>query len=244
MPSSTLNTLNCILVDDDLMARKTIERLCSKNDRLRLVASYENGEDALNALNKNGEADKENEIHLIFLDMEMPNLSGIEMLDRLTVVSPMVIFTTSKTDYAFEAFEYQAIDYLKKPIIQARFDQAVEKALRMKQEAQQYQEESNEIYVRTDGKLVRVSCDDILFFENVGDYVRVKTANNSYIIHGTLKGVDEKLNNSRFLKVHRSFIVNLQKIVDIEENTLVIEKTVIPISRAHKPILMSRLKVL
>ena len=242
MANSTLNALNCILVDDDLMARKTIERLCSKNDRLRLLASYESGEEALNALNKNAEADKDSEIHLIFLDMEMPNLSGIEMLDRLTGVSPMVIFTTSKTDYAFEAFEYQAIDYLKKPITQARFDQAVEKALRMKQEAQQYQEESNEIYVRTDGKLVRVSCDDILFFENVGDYVRVKTANNSYIIHGTLKGVDEKLNNSRFLKVHRSFIVNLKKIVDIEENTLVIEKTVIPISRAHKPILMSRLK--
>ncbi len=243
MPTITLNTLNCIIVDDDLMARKTIERLCSKNDRLRLLASYESGEDALIALNKNAEADKENEIHLVFLDMEMPNLSGIEMLDRLTV-SPMVVFTTSKTDYAFEAFEYQAIDYLKKPITQLRFDQAVEKALRMKQEAQQYQEESNEIYVRTEGKLVRVSCDDILFFENVGDYVRVKTTNNSYIIHGTLKGVDEKLNNSRFLKVHRSFIVNLQKIVDIEENTLVIEKNVIPISRAHKPILMSRLKVL
>jgi DNA-binding LytR/AlgR family response regulator len=243
MYNSTLNVLNCVVVDDDLMARKTIERLCNKNDRLRLLASYENGEDALVALNKNAEVDKENEIHLVFLDMEMPNLSGIEMLDRLTV-SPLVIFTTSKTEYAFEAFEYQAVDYLKKPVLQARFDQAVEKALRTKQEVQAYQAESNEIYVRTEGKFIRVSCDDILFFENVGDYVRVKTINNSYIIHGTLKGIDEKLNNSRFLKVHRSFIVNMQKIVDIEENTLVIDKSVIPISRAHKPILMSRLKIL
>ena len=103
---------------------------------------------------------------------------------------------------------------------------------------------AKDIFIREDRKYVRLDFDDILFFENVGDYVRVKTATTSHIIHGTLRGIAERLEDPRFLKVHRSYIVNLQKIKDIEENTLVIEKTVIPISRAHKPILMSKLNLL
>ena len=112
------------------------------------------------------------------------------------------------------------------------------------QKRQNFRSESNEIYVREDGRYIRVPCEEILFFENVGDYVRVKTLRNQHIIHGTLKSIDEKLNDSRFLKVHRSYIINLSKIKDIEENSLVIDKTVIPISRANKGELLGRLKIL
>ena len=112
------------------------------------------------------------------------------------------------------------------------------------QKWQVFQAEADEIYVKEDGRYIRVPCDDILFFENVGDYIRVKTSKSQYIIHGTLKSIDEKLNDARFLKVHRTYIVNLSKIKDIEENSLVIDKSVIPISRANKGELLGRLKIL
>ncbi len=229
--------MKCIIVDDDLMARKALERLCEKNRSLELLVTFENGKTALDFLTNTSGVD------LLFLDIEMPILSGIEVLEKLAVV-PMVIFTTTRTDYAYEAFEFNAIDYLRKPITAPRFDQAVDKALTQLQKRQVFQAEANEIYVREDGRYIRVPCDDILFFENVGDYIRIKTIKSQYIIHGTLKSIDEKLNDARFLKVHRTYIVNLSKIKDIEENSLVIDKSVIPISRANKGELLGRLKIL
>lgn len=228
--------LRCIVVDDDQMARKALERLCTKHEKLELVGVYENAQSALAFLETES-------VDLMFLDVEMPELSGIEMLSYVAYM-PMVIFTTSKPEYAFDAFEYQAIDFLKKPITIIRFEQAVAKALENMAKREDYQANANEIYVREEGRYVRIACDDILFFENVGDYVRVKTIKGQHIIHSTLKNINEKIGDSRFLKVHRSFIINLQKIKDIEENSLVIDKTVIPISRANKAELMSRLKVL
>jgi DNA-binding LytR/AlgR family response regulator len=231
--------MKCLIVDDDSMARTALQRLCSKHEQLEIVATCESAEEAL-AFFKS----EEHGVELLFLDMEMPGLSGTEFLDRLPV-APMVIFTTSKADYAYDAFEYGAIDFLKKPIAQPRFEQALQKLFGIQAGNQQFQANSQNIYVRTEGKFVRLSCDDILFFENVGDYIRIRTATGAnHIIHGTLRSVDERLNDPRFLKVHRSYIINLDKIVDIEENTLVIEKSVIPISRAHKPILMNRLRIL
>ncbi|MBL7815566.1 MAG: response regulator transcription factor [Saprospiraceae bacterium] len=235
-------TLNCIIVDDDLMARKALERLCGKNPNIKIVGVFENGKIALDYLAVNEEPD------LIFLDVEMPELTGIDLIKYLPDL-PMVIFTTSKTEYAFDAFQFQALDYLQKPITLPRFEQAVQKAIdqfnkKNTSTATDFSSTTHEIYVKEDGRLIRVACDDILFFENVGDYVRVKTNKGQHIIHGTLKGVDERLNDARFLKVHRSFIVNLSKIKDIEENSLVIEKQVIPISRANKSELMGRLKIL
>ncbi len=230
--------LNCLLVDDDSMALLSIERLCQKNENLRIVGTCTNAQEAIDFFAGDVRVD------LLFLDVEMPEISGIELLERLPV-TPMVIFTTSNSNYAFDAFEYGAVDFLKKPITQPRFEQAIQKITSSLEASVSYRAAANEVYIREDGKLVKISCDDILFFENVGDYIRIKTeSGKSHIIHGTLKSVDEKLNDPRFLKIHRTFIINLQKIKDIEENTVVVEKTVIPISRAHKPILMSCLKIL
>ena len=138
----------------------------------------------------------------------------------------------------------QVTDYLKKPFTFPRFQKSVEKALEQHEKNQEYKASANEVYVKEDGRFIRVSYEEILFFENVGDYVRIKTDHSSHIIHSTLKNIDSKLSNNRFLKVHRSFIVNLDKIIDIQENSLLIDKTVIPISRANKPLLMSRLNFL
>ncbi|MEZ5041048.1 MAG: LytTR family DNA-binding domain-containing protein [Saprospiraceae bacterium] len=228
--------LNCIIVDDDLMARKALEKLCEKSELLNTIGICKDAKEALNLLSKEI-------IDLIFLDIEMPEITGIEFLEH-AVSLPQVIFTTSKTEYAFEAFNYQVTDYLKKPITYPRFQQAVEKAYAIHEKNNAYKANAQEVYVREDGRFVRIPFDHILYFENVGDYIRVKTVSGSHIIHGTLKSIAAKLENPQFLKVHRSFIVNLSKIKDIEENTLVIEKKVIPISRANKPVLMGKLNLL
>ncbi len=228
--------LNTMIVDDDPIARKSLETLCAKTDLLDIIAICESAEEAMEKLS-------EQEPDLIFLDIKMPGLSGIDFMEQLTHM-PQIIVTTANKEYAYEAFEYQVTDFIKKPILWPRFERAVEKAADYQRKLNAYKEFSNDLYVRQEGKYIRIALDDILFFENIGDYVRIRTTVGTYIIHSTLKNVDEKLNDPRFLKVHRSYIVNLEKIKDIEENTLVIEKNVIPISRANRPILMNRINIL
>lgn len=228
--------LDCMIVDDEIMARKSLQRFCEKHENLNVVQICENANDALSYLT-------EHSVDLVFLDIEMPELSGLEFLEQVTTL-PQIIFTTSKTEYAYEAFEYSITDYLKKPINFTRFQQAVEKAIEEQQKNNAYRANAKEVYLKVEGKYVRVAYHEILYFENAGDYVKVKTIESSYIIYSTLKNIDAKLNNPQFLKVHRSFIVNLNKIKDIEEGTLVIDKKVIPISRANKSILMSKLNIL
>ena len=230
--------LRCIIVEDEIMALKSLSKLCEKMEQLDLIAALDNAEDALKQI------EFEN-VDLVFLDIEMPEMTGLELLDQLTV-SPQIIFTTGNKEYAFEAFEYDVTDFLKKPITQLRFAKAIEKALQRQNQLDAIATASskNEIYIKSDGRFIRIPYESILYFENVGDYVKVITTDGNHIIHGSLKSIDSRINHPRFLKVHRTYIVNLDKIKDIEDNTLVIEKSVIPISRAHKPILMRTINIL
>ncbi len=230
-----MKKMNCIIVDDDLMARKSLERLCNKTDFLHVCQLCENGKMAQEAL-------IEHEPDLIFLDIEMPEVSGLEFLDSVAVL-PQVIFFTSNKEYAYNAFEYQVTDFLKKPTNYPRFLQAANKAYEIfKNEEQNINDK--EFYIRENGKLCRVNQTDILYFENVGDYIRLVTENGNHIFHGTLKKIALKIDSNQFVKVHRSYIININKIKDIEENSLVINKKVIPISRANKPHLMNLLNLL
>lgn len=230
--------IKAIIVDDELMARKALERLCSKTDIIETVGICSSAAEALALL-------EEVDVDLLFLDIEMPELSGLEMIEQLSYL-PQVIFTTANKQYAFEAFEYDITDFLKKPITQPRFLKAIDKVV-IKQEqlnAVTAESQANEIYVKVDGRLVRIPFSTIQYFENVGDYVSVVSDLGKYIIHGTLKGIDARLKNPRLIKIHRSYIINLDRVIDIEDNTVVIEKKVIPISRAHKSVLMQRLNIL
>ncbi len=230
--------LTCIIVDDEPIARKSMETLCQKSANLDVQQICKDASEALIYL-------EENSVDLIFLDVEMPGISGLELLDKIGL-NQQVILTTSKIEYAFEAFSYNVTDYLKKPISFPRFEEAVRKALEVQKSKNISKTDSvsNEIYVRVDGKLVRLLYEDILYFENAGDYVCIVTTSGNYIIHGTITNIDSKLPKSIFMKVHRSYIVNLTKIKDIEESTLVIDKKVIPISRAHKNLLFDQLNLL
>lgn len=227
--------LKCIIVEDEVMARKSLQRLCEQHESLDLVSVFENAEDALVFLSTE-------KVDIIWLDVEMPGLSGFDLLESLTSI-PQVIMTTTKTEYAFNAYQYQVTDYLKKPIMMPRFKMAVDKVLELNARKTSVSPQRQEIYVKSEGRYIRLPYTDILYIENIGDYVKIFTQDNSYIIHTTMKYLEEKLGN-QFLRVHRSFIVHLDKIVDIEENNLVIAKKVIPISRANKPELMNRLNML
>lgn len=230
--------MNCLIVDDELMARKSLEKFCSKSIELTLIGTCENAEDALLLLQKN-------EIDLLFLDIEMPGMNGLELLEVLPYM-PQVIFTTSNKEYAFEAFEYDITDFLKKPITQPRFDKAVAKAKKQQGQLTAIAQSSanEEIYVRADKKLTRLPFDSILYFENVGDYVKVHSTSGAFVFHYTIKTLETKLTHPRFLKVHRAFIVNMSKIIDIQDNSLTIGDSVIPISRAHKSVLMNAINLL
>ncbi len=234
--------LKCIIVEDEIIAQKNLENHCKKHENVELLDVFTNGLDAIEYL-------KENEVDLIFLDIEMPGLSGLEFLEQSPIL-PQVIFTTSKKEYAFEAFQHDATHFLKKPISYSAFEVAISKALKNatpKASAEPYvgnQESVNEVFIKVSGKFVRLSFDEILYIENVGDYVKIVTPGKSHVIHGTIKAMAKKFPDNIFYRVHRSYIVNLTHIVDIEEGTLVIREKVIPISRANRAGLMSKINLL
>lgn len=235
--------LKTIIIDDDFVARHLLENYCNKINTIEIIATFESAHQAL--LSKMiSQAD------LIFLDMEMPKMSGIEFLNQLPII-PRVIFTTSQEKYAIKAFDYQAIDFLKKPFSFTRFKQAILKAqedmaISMASDPVINRKSSNQdsIFLKEDGRFIRVQLDDIYYFENEGDYVKVKTLHGQYLIYKTMKSIELSLKSDQFLRIHRSFIVNLDKIVDIQDSSLVIDRAVVPISKTHKSTLMHSLRML
>lgn len=229
--------LTCIVVDDELMSRQSLQRLCEQHCSLTVAGTFDSATAALDFLT-------DQPVDLIWLDVEMPGLSGFGLLEQLPSI-PFVVLTTSKTEYAFDAFQYQVTDYLQKPISLPRFKISVEKVLELsnRSHARMNSPERSEIYVKTEGRYIRLPFESITYIENMGDYVKIFTTSQTHIVHATMKSIEEKLGKP-FLRVHRSYIVHLDKIVDIEENTLVIRDKVIPISRANKAELMNRLNLL
>jgi DNA-binding LytR/AlgR family response regulator len=176
----------------------------------------------------------------------MPGATGFQLLDQLMYM-PKVILTTSKTDYAFDAFQYGVFDYLKKPIPFNRFLETINKIKEnLNGEAAANKPKDNvseEIFIKADGKLTRLNYQEILYIESLGDYVKYFTPGKNYVTLSTLKAVEEKMSGAKFMKVHRSYIVNIQKIKDIQDNSLVIDGKVIPISKSFRSEVMSRINV-
>ncbi len=229
--------LNCIIVEDLPVAAEYTRKCCEKSGQLEIKGQFKNVEEALAFLNTE-------QVDLIFLDVEMPGATGFELLDQLAY-SPKVILTTSKPEYAFNAFEYHVTDFLKKPFTYQRFLEALQKVM------DQHQTEElpsapvqDYIFIKSDGKLVRLNNEDILYIESMGDYVKFVTNDKKYITHHTIKGLEEKVNKEYFMKVHRSYIINITKIDDIRENDLYIRGNEIPISKAHKSDVLRRLNII
>jgi len=231
--------MNCLIVDDNKMARMAMKQLVSQVSELTLAGECDNAMDAYNKVSKE-------HIDLILLDIEMPGMTGLELTKNLGDKSPLIIFTTAKTDYAVEAFELNVVDYLVKPVSPARFLQAIEKAKEVlesnKQDVQI--EEKEFVFVRDNGILKRVDINEILFLEAMGDYVKVHTSQKFHIVHSTLKAIGEKLPASKFMRVHRSYIVALNKIDFIEEGVINVGKNAIPVADAYRGSLNQQLNLL
>lgn len=229
--------LNCIIVEDLAVAAEYTRKCCEKSEQLDIKGVFKNVEEALAFLNVE-------QVDLIFLDVEMPGANGFELLDQLSY-APKVVLTTSKQEYAYNAFEYHVTDFLKKPFTYQRFMEALQKVIDQHQvEELPSAPVQDYIFIKSDGKLVRLNNEDILYIESMGDYVKFVTNEKKYITHHTIKGLEEKINKEFFMKVHRSYIINITKIDDIRENDLYIRGNEIPISKAHKSDVLKRLNII
>jgi DNA-binding LytR/AlgR family response regulator len=226
--------LKCIIVDDEPLSRNFLKRFCGKSDKVDVKGSFANAPDAILYL-------KSNEVEVIFLDVEMPGINGFQMLDRLPYL-PEVIMTTSKTDYAFTAFEYNVTDFLKKPVEYNRFLDALSKAEESYKNNRSAQNTKNDVVIKSNGSFIRLEYNDILYIEGMGDYVKYVTPEKTYITHSTLKAVEETVCKEKFLKVHRSYIVNIKKIQTLTDNSININGTSIPVSKLNKAGLLEKLR--
>ena len=226
--------LNCAVVDDSTLQRLSIVKLIENHQSLNLVAQYNNAIEA-----KEGIATSD--IDLIFLDIEMPILSGFDLLDDLTV-KPQIIFVTGKTKYAFKAFDYDAIDYLRKPISKERFLNAVHKAVtNYKLKNEEGFDEEDFIFVKSNLKKRKVFLNELRYIEALGDYVKMVTEHDSLVVLSTMKAFEALLPKDRFLRIHKSYIVNLDKVIRYNSKVIELEKEELPLSRNRKTDLVQAL---
>jgi two-component system LytT family response regulator len=232
--------MKCIIVDDNQMARTSIRLLIEQVEMLELKHECENATDAFNILQKE-------EIDLVFLDVEMPEMSGVELLKNLEK-KPIVILITAKQDYAVEAFELKVADYLVKPVTLPRFTKAVERAKEIYESRNKTSDEVHHekgfIFARSNNVLSKIRIDDIKYIQALGDYVNIFTDNKRYTVHITLKGIEEKLPRDKFYRLHRSYITSLNHIDNIEESTAYIGKHPLPIGEQFKKDLLKRLNLI
>jgi len=228
--------MNCIIVDDDDASAKALAQLAKQIDYLTVVKTCTNSLDALAVLQKE-------RIDLVFLDVEMPEMSGIEML-RTIDVRPQIILTTSQTKYASEAFDLNVVDYLVKPIALPRFVKAVSKAREINEASSSFNISKDFFFIKNNSVLMKILIKDVLLIEALGDYVKLHTKDQRFILHATLKSLESKLPNNKFVRVHRSYIIQIDSIKEIEDTTIFINDISVPIGAIYKEEFIKRLNLL
>ncbi|KQC01166.1 LytTR family DNA-binding domain-containing protein [Pedobacter sp. Hv1] len=232
--------MKCLIVDDQKAFHLIIGNLIGLDPSLTLIGSYVDAFMAHKVI-------VEEEIDLLFLDIEMPGMNGIELAKIIQDKGPMVIFTTSQTEYALEAFNLNVIDYLIKPIEPSRFLKAVEKAKKVAKTKDLVMSSENDefVFIRDSYTIRRIKIADILYLEASVNYVNIHlSSGQSYSIHSSITSLEEKLPKNLFFRVHRSFIVNLGKVDTIEGKTLVVNGHMVPIADAYRTALNRRMPIL
>lgn len=224
-------TLKCVIIDDEPLARECITNYVKEVDFLQLVGTGSNPVELTMLLD-------EHDVDLIFLDIQMPVISGIEFL-KMTQNPPLVIITTAYPSYALEGFQLDVLDYLVKPITFNRFFKAVSKAKDYQQllvrsaATDQSKNTADYFFIKCDYKYERIYFDDILYVQAMQNYITLYTTRGKYMTLLSLKNVEEKLDRQSFIRVHKSFIVSISKIEAIENNEIIIQSYRIPISRNY-----------
>ncbi len=243
--------IKCITVDDEFLALQLLEQYINRVSSLELVAQCEDGLSAITALQTH------NDIDLIFLDIQMPNLSGLDMLATLKH-PPAVIFTTAYSEHALEAFQLDAVDYLLKPFSFQRFLQAVNKATERVQykrqrmsgntsnnnsaDASVEEPVKDHFFVKADYKMVKIRYDDIFYIEGLREYVCIYTTQKRIITLESMKNLVSILPANHFMRTHKSYIVSIDKVDAFSGNTLEINGKTIPISKSYKEEVMIKIK--
>lgn len=226
--------IRTLAIDDEPLALQLVSGYIEKTPGLQLIGKYDNPLDAFEFMNVEP-------VDLIFLDIQMPDLTGIEFT-RALIRGPKVIFTTAYEKYAIEGFKLDVVDYLLKPFSYEEFFKAVQKALRLikleqgAEAAIQVEANNDFLFLKSDYKIKRINFNDILYIEGLKDYVKVYTRNDPKPVLSltSLKSLEAKLPDSKFMRVHRSFIVNLEKIDTIERSRIIFGKVYIPVSDQYK----------
>lgn len=233
-----LNMYKALIVDDNKMARMMLKEILSKIDTVKVTGEYEDAPSAIAELKKNS-------VDILFLDVEMPGMSGLELL-KILPEKPLTIMITAQPNYAVEAFELNVVDFLVKPFSIARVLQSVERAIELLKvkNTSFKQVENNHIFIK-DGKAIRkILLQDILWLEAKGDYVKIVTQQGPYIIHATLRNIEEKLSGGEFIRIHRSYIIAVTKIDYIEDGIAHVQGSHLPVSENYKNELLKNLRLL
>lgn len=225
--------LRSIIVDDSYIQRMAVAKLVDNHPNLEIVAEYSNAIEAKNGINNN-------DIDLIFLDVEMPIINGFDLLESL-VNPPQVILITGKPDYALRAFDYDVTDYLHKPITLTRFNNAVKRAMANYGKMHKVDGDAEYIFVKSNLKKRKVVLNNIKWVEALGDYVKLVTDEANIVILSTMKSFEQQLPEDKFLRIHKSYIVNLEKVEKFNSKKVEVAGRLIPLSRNKKTELMEAL---
>lgn len=233
--SATATPLTCVIVDDNEINRLTLEHLVDLTPELTLTASLPGGVEALHFFRQGGHCD------LLLLDVEMPNLSGLELARLLPAPAPAIVLVTTHRTFAVAAFELQAVDYLVKPVEFGRFSQAVARVLATRPAAPASApaappkaDASTELFVKVGTRTIKVNFDDVLYIEALSTYSVLVTATHKHIVYLTLKNLAERLPFDHFLRVHRSYIVNMQRIEAVEDYILKLGPYEVPVGKSYQ----------
>lgn len=226
-------TLNCIIIDDEPFAHKVLQNHISQTPELNLCGEFLNAETALQFLDKNT-------VDLIFLDINMPQISGFDLLNVLPY-RPSVIITTAYSEHAVTGFEFDVDDFLMKPIRLERFSAAISKILKKREKPQKNQSTKDFFEVKTESKTINIPTSEIYYFQSNGNYVKLITKSKNYIISASTVSLEKELNNEDFVRVHKSYIVNI-KLSKIENDKVIVGGIhPIPIGKTYKMLLLTKI---
>lgn len=227
--------MKCIVIDDDKVTRKTISAYIEKRPDLKLIGEFGDAVSAIPMI-------KSDQVDLIFLDVVMPNMTGIDLMEYFKTL-PQIIIVSDYKEYAVDGFNYNVTDYLTKPVTKDRFSSAIDKVLQRAVFEQVKNDEYHSISVKQRSGYINISTNDILYVEGFGDYVNVHLSEGRKVtVLSTIKAMDEQLSEYSFMRIHRSYIVNLKKVEKVVENDVYVLDRTIPVSRTYRSALIQLFK--
>lgn len=228
--------MNCIIVDDDEMIITSLSNFIEKTEGLKLIKAFTDPIEASIWLKEN------NEVELVFLDVEMPNMTGVEMLKHFEL--PQIILISFNKEYAADAYDYNVTDFLSKPVSYSRFLKAIEKVNTNKHSVSINNDNSSEIFIKDGTRYIKLNVEDIMHLEAMADYIRIYTIKEKYTIMSTMKMIEEKMSKFGFIRIHRSHIINPKHVKEIEENSVCVDGTFLTISRFYRQDFFKKLNLI